>query len=187
MHAALARHDAILRDAVAMHGGESVKGRGDGLHAVFPTADSAIDAAISVQTKLRAESWAVSEPLQVRIGIHSGVAELRDRDYFGPAVNRAARLEGIAHGGQVVCSQAAADLARDVVDRRVGFVDLGEHQLRDLSRPERVFQVTAPGLAREFPPLRSVDAFPGNLPRQLTSFVGRVDESTAVAEALDEW
>ena len=166
MRAALARHDEILRDGVAAHGGQVVKGRGDGVHAVFATADAAVRAAIDCEFAMVAESWAVSEPLRARIGIHTGVAELRDRDYFGSAVNRAARLEAIAHGGQIVCSQATADLARDVLAEGVVLVDLGEHRLRDLTRAERVFQVSAPGLQSGFAPLASVDAFPGNLPLQ---------------------
>ena len=131
-----------------------------------------------------AEPWGVSEPLRARIGIHTGVAELRDGDYFGSAVNRAARLEAIAHGGQIVCSQATADLARDILAEGVAFVDLGEHRLRDLSRAERVFQVHAPGRESGFAPLSSVDAFPGNLPLQVTTFVGRDDDVAEIGEAL---
>jgi predicted ATPase/class 3 adenylate cyclase len=186
MRAALARHDAILHDAVAAHGGQVVKGRGDGVHAVFATADGAIGAAIDAQVAMGAESWDVSEPLRVRIGIHSGAAELRDGDYFGPAVNRAARLEAAAHGGQIVCSQATADLARDSPPTNVELVDLGEHTLRDLARPERVFQVAHPRLDREFARLASLDAFAGNLPVQVTSFVGRDEDVTRIVGMLDE-
>jgi predicted ATPase/class 3 adenylate cyclase len=186
MRAALARHDAVLRDAVAVHGGQVVKGRGDGVHAVFATADGAIGAAIDGQVAMGAESWDVSEPLRVRIGIHSGTAELRDGDYFGSAVNRAARLEAAAHGGQIVCSQATADLVRDSLPVSVELVDLGEHALRDLARPERVFQVAHPGLEREFARLVSLDAFGGNLPVQVTSFVGRDDDVTRIVGMLDE-
>src|SRR6516162_2071908 len=119
MRAALARHDAILREAVAQHDGQVVKGTGDGVHAVFVTADGAVGAAVDAQVALSAEQWSVSEALRVRMGIHSGVAELREGDYFGSAVNRAARLMAIAHGGQVVCSQATADLVRDVLSEGV--------------------------------------------------------------------
>jgi predicted ATPase/class 3 adenylate cyclase len=186
MEVALARHDAIVRDAVEGHGGTVVKGRGDGVHAVFATADAAARAAIACELAMDAEDWSVSEPLRARIGIHTGVAQLRDGDYFGAAVNRAARLEGIAHGGQIVCSQATADLARDVVGEGVALVDLGEHRLRDLSRAERVYQVAAAGLTRDFPPLRSLDAFTTNLTPQRTSFVGRDAELAAVRDALAE-
>ena len=187
MQQAVARHDVILRQAVEAHGGAVVKGRGDGLHAVFETADAAVRAAVACELAMEDEPWTVSEPLRARIGIHTGVAELRDGDYFGSAVNRAARLEGIAHGGQVVCSQATADLARDGLAEGVAFLDLGEHQLRDLSRPERVFQVTAPGLRSEFPPLRSMDAFPGNLPRRASSFIGRARDLERVPTALADF
>jgi predicted ATPase/class 3 adenylate cyclase len=184
MGAASARHDVIVRDAVESHGGHIVKGRGDGVHAAFATADAAVRAAIACQFAMEAEVWPVSVPLRARVGIHTGVAELRDGDYFGSAVNRAARLEAIAHGGQIVCSQATADLARDVVAGGVGFLDLGEHGLRDLSRPERVFQVTAGGLQGQFRPLASVDAFRGNLPLQLSSFIGREREIERTVEAF---
>jgi predicted ATPase/class 3 adenylate cyclase len=186
MSAALARHDAILQGAVAAHGGQVVKGRGDGFHAVFAVADGAIGAAIDAQVAIGAESWEVSEPLRVRIGIHSGAAELRDGDYFGSPVNRAARLQAVAHGGQILCSQSTADLVRDSMPGTVQLVDLGEHTLRDLSRPERVFQVSASGLERSFAPLQSVAAFPGNLPVQVTSFVGRRDELAGLSELLHE-
>src|SRR5262245_30944753 len=133
MRAALARHDSILREAVAKSGGEVVKGTGDGLHAVFATADAAVRAAVAGQRALAEQAWGVSEQLCVRMGLHTGAAELRDGDYFGSAVNRAARLMHVAHGGQVVCSQATADLARDGLLEGVSLVDLGEHRLRDLS------------------------------------------------------
>ena len=177
MSSALARHDEILRAAIAAHEGQVVKGRGDGVHAVFVTADDAVRASIEIQRLLGVESWPVSEPLRVRVGVHTGVAELRDGDYFGSAVNRAARLEGIAHGGQIVISQATEALVRDGLGEGVDLVDLGEHRLRDLSRAERVFQVVHPQLEREFPALRSLEAFAGNLPVQLTSFVGREEIS----------
>ena len=120
------------------------------------------------------------------MGLHTGVASLRDGDYFGSSLNRAARLMGVAHGGQVVCSQATTDLARDVLAEGVDFVDLGEHRLRDLSRAERVFQVCAPGLVGDFAALTSVDAFPGNLPLQSSSFIGREREIDRTVAALSE-
>ncbi len=186
MSIALARHDEILRTVVTSHGGYLVKGRGDGIHAAFATADAAVRAAVEAQRALADERWAVSERLRARMGLHTGGAELRDGDYFGSSVNRAARLMAVAHGGQVVCSQATADLTRDAARTDVELVDLGEHRLRDLSRPERVFEVRTPGAHESFPPLRSLDAFPGNLPVQLTSFVGRDDDVSGVAKALTE-
>jgi predicted ATPase/class 3 adenylate cyclase len=186
MRAALARHDLILREAVAKHDGQVVKGTGDGIHAVFATADGAVGAAINAHVALGAEPWSVSEPLRVRMGLHTGVAELRDGDYYGSAVNRAARLMAIAHGGQVVCSQSTADLVRDTLIEHVALADMGEHRLRDLSRPERVVQLSAPGLVEEFPPLRSLDVTRSNLPVQLTSFVGRDEEVKRVSALLVE-
>jgi predicted ATPase/class 3 adenylate cyclase len=176
MKLALARHDEILRDAITAHQGHVVKSTGDGVHAVFASAHDALDAAVDAQRALGAESWPMVDPVRVRMGLHSGEGEHRDGDYFGTSTNRAARLMSVAHGGQVLVSLSTAELLSDDVRSGVTLVDLGEHRLRDLSRADRVFQVGAPGLAAEFPPIRSLDAFPGNLPVQLTSFVGRHDE-----------
>jgi predicted ATPase/class 3 adenylate cyclase len=181
MRAALARHDAILREAVAGSGGHVVKTTGDGVHAVFATAHDALDAAVAMQVGLGAESFGETGPLRVRIGVHSCEAEHREGDYFGSEVNRAARLMSVAHGGQVVVSSATSELVRD---GSVELVDLGEHRLRDLANPERVFQVRASGLARDFPPLLSVDALPGNLPRQMTTFIGREAEISSLSELV---
>ena len=184
MRPALARHDELLRDAVADHGGHVVKTTGDGIHAVFATAHDALDAAVAMQLGLGEASFGETVSLRVRIGVHTCEAQHRDGDYFGSEVNRAARLMSIAHGGQVVASASTRSLVRD---GSVELVDLGEHRLRDLTMAERVFEVRAPGLPTGFPPLRSLNAFPGNLPRQLTSFVGRHQELADIAKALDEW
>ena len=184
MQDALARHDAILRESIERHGGHVVKMRGDGAHAAFGTADAAIVAAVAAQHVLSEQEWDATGPLVVRMGVHTGAAALRESDYFGSAVNRAARLMDVAHGGQVVCSQATADLARDGLPEGVGLVDLGEHGLRDLSRPERVFQVSAPALRSSFPALRSLDSYATNLPVQMTGFVGREHELVEVAAAV---
>jgi predicted ATPase/class 3 adenylate cyclase len=185
MRAALARHDAILAEAVAAAGGQVVKGTGDGLHAVFSTPDAAVAAAIEAQRRLAAEPWDVTEPLRVRMGLHTGVAERRGGDYFGPVLNRAARLMALGHGAQVLCSQATADLVRDALPEGVGLRDLGSHVLRDLGRPEQVFQVTHPDLERDFPPLESADAAPGNLPTQRTEFIGRDQELVKLAKLIE--
>jgi predicted ATPase/class 3 adenylate cyclase len=183
MQSALARHDVIVRAAIEAHQGRVVKTTGDGFHGAFATASDAVEAAIAAQLGLADESWAETGPLRVRIGIHSGRAELRDGDYYGPAVNRAARLMSSAHGGQIVVSLVTEELIRDGA---VELVDLGEHALRDLARPERLFQVAHPGLERDFARLSAMDAFPGNLPVQSTSFVGRDLELVGVAKALAE-
>src|SRR5262245_1827884 len=176
MRLALARHDELVRAAVAARGGVVVKGTGDGVHAAFSTAGDAVAAAVVAQEAISSERWEDAAPLRVRMGLHTGEAEARDLDYFGSALNRAARLMAVAHGGQIVCSQATADLARDSLSDGVTLLDLGEHRLRDLSRAERVFQVCARELVYEFPPLRTGESVTGNLPRQVTTFVGREDE-----------
>jgi class 3 adenylate cyclase len=181
MHSALARHDQILRDAIAANGGYLVKTTGDGFHAAFPTSEAALRTAVAMQRSLGSDDWGEIGALRVRVGVHTGAAEYRDGDYYGTALNRAARLMSAAHGGQVVVSLATEQLVRDTMPDGTALVDLGEHRLRDLGHPERVFQLGAPGLSDQFPPLRSLDAFPGNLPLQLTSFVGRDDAYETVA------
>ena len=145
MQGALARHDDIVRDAIEGHAGVVVKTTGDGFHAVFASVRRAIDAAATAQRALGAEAWPTPEPLRVRMGIHSGPAELRDGDYYGTAVNRAARLMSAAQGGQLVCSQATTELLRDDLPEGIDLVDLGEHRLRDLERPEHVYHVRIEG------------------------------------------
>ena len=185
MPGALARHDGILRRAVEAHNGYVVKTTGDGIHAVFVGAGAAAEAAAEAQRRLASEPWGETGALRVRMGLHTGIAEQRAGDYFGTTLNRAARLMAVAHGGQIVCSAATADLCQeDTIE--VDLVDLGDHRLRDLSRPERVFQVRASGLDSTFPALRSIDSYPGVLPSQLSTFVGRSRELVAVPEALQQ-
>jgi predicted ATPase/class 3 adenylate cyclase len=186
MTAALGRHDELLRECIESHGGHVVKMRGDGVHAAFATADAAVVAAVALQHALAEQDWEVTDPLLVRVGVHTGAATLRAGDYFGSAVNRAARLMDLAHGGQIVCSQSTADLTRDGLPDGVALIDLGEHRLRDLTRAERVFQVDAATLRGDFAPLASLDAFPGNLPFQMTSFVGRQHDIDQTIGALRE-
>jgi class 3 adenylate cyclase len=176
MRQAVARHDQLLRDVVAGHGGVVFSTMGDGLAAAFQTASAAISCAVEAQRLLDLESWGTARPVRVRMGLHTGEAELRERDYFGTAVNRAARLVAVGHGGQILCSSVTAELAGE----SVVLVDLGEHRLRDLDRAMHVFQVAG----GSSPPLRSLSVLPGNLPTQLTSFVGRRDELAAVAKGL---
>ena len=183
MQPALARHDELVRDAIETHGGYVVKTTGDGAHAAFATASDAVDAAVAAQLAIDAEAWTLPDPLRVRMGLHSGPAELRDGDYYGTAVNRAARIMSIAHGGQIVVSHATHQLGLDLT---VEVVDLGEHRLKDLGQPERIFQVVHPELARDFPPLRSLDRSATNLPLQATSFVGRDDEVARIVSMLDD-
>jgi predicted ATPase/class 3 adenylate cyclase len=176
MRAALSRHDELLHKAIADHDGAVFSTMGDGLGAAFASASSAVEAALAAQRSLAAEPWPTATPLRVRMGIHTGEAEFRDGDYFGTSVNRAARLMGIGHGGQVVVSSVTAELLGD----GVRLVDMGELRLRDLDRRMHVFQVGD----GNFPPLRSLESFRGNLPVQLTSFVGRDEDLAAVVEEL---
>ena len=184
MRDALARHDEILREAIAAHDGHVVKTTGDGVHASFATARDGVEAAVVSQLALGAEVWEITGPLRVRMGLHTCEAELRDGDYYGSSVNRAARVMSVAYPGQVLCTQATADLVREGLPPLVDLVDLGRHRLRDLDRPEEVFQVTHPDLGAEFPPLSSRDAVVGNLPRQVTSFIGRERELASLAELV---
>ena len=185
MKAALARHDAILRDTVETHRGRVVKSTGDGVHAVFASAHEALEACLDAQRALAHERWPENTgPLRVRIGVHAGEAEYRDGDYYGTTLNRAARLMAVAHGGQVLVSESVEPLARDALPMDTALVDLGAHRLRDLADPLRVFQLAHPDLPGEFAPLRSLDALPGNLPLQPTEFVGRDQELVDLAATL---
>ncbi len=185
MGTALAQHDRILRSSIETRDGTVIKTTGDGILAVFDSPVTALDAAIAAQRDLRDASWGETGPLRVRMALHSGTAESRDGDYFGPALNRVARILAIAHGGQVICSSVAAVLAREGLPASVDLVDLGSHRLRDIDRPEQVFQVVVDDLPRTFPPLRSLSTRRSNLPVQLTSFIGRekqLDELAALIE-----
>jgi class 3 adenylate cyclase len=168
MQAALARHDELLRSVVEGCGGYVFKTVGDAICAAFPTAPDALQAALETQRRLLSSEWEESEPLRVRMALHTGAAEERVGDYFGPPVNRVARLLSAAHGGQVLISLPAQVLVRDQVPAGTSLRDLGEYRLKDLFRPERVFQLLAPGLPVEFPPLRTLDAYRNNLPLQPT-------------------
>ena len=183
MRRALARHDELVHDAISGVDGHVVKTTGDGFHAVFADPADAVAAAVAAQRAVGAETWPLPDPLRVRMGIHSGPAELRNGDYYGAPVNRAARVMSAAHGGQVVVSHATRQL---LADDHVELLDLGEHSLRDLGRRERIFQVVHPELQREFPPLASLAAFAGNLPVQVTSFVGREHDVERVVTLLDD-
>jgi predicted ATPase len=177
MRTALASHDTTMRRAIEAHGGYVFATGGDGFAVAFARAGDAAAAAIAAQAGLAAELWPKGAVIGVRMALHTGEAEERAGNYFGPAVNRAARLMVLAHGGQVLCSSVTAALLDGAE-----LIDLGEHRLRDLSAPQRVFQI---GRA-SFPPLRSLDAFPGNLPLQLSSFVGRHVEMVRLRKAVHD-
>jgi predicted ATPase/class 3 adenylate cyclase len=184
MEPALARHDALARDAVQRHRGTLVKTTGDGVHAVFDDPLDAVTAALQLQLALAEPQAAEDLPLQVRCGIHLGASERRDNDYYGRAINRAARIMSAAHGGQVLLSQAVAVLVADRLRADASLRDLGEARLRDLASAERIFQLVHPRLRTDFPALRSLEDTPNNLPQQLTSFVGRDRELAEVTERI---
>lgn len=184
MSEALQRHDAVMREAIEAHAGYVFKEMGDAFCAAFSAAPEALAAAVRAQRAIAAEDFSGVNGLRVRMALHAGDAEERGGDYFGPAVNRVARLLAIGHGGQVLVSGTAADLLHDALLPEHGLRDLGLHGLKDLSRAERVFQVLAPDLDDLFPVLRSLEHLPNNLPAQLTSFVGREDDVVEIAALL---
>jgi len=170
MRAALAIHDEVLRSAIEAQGGFMFKHTGDGVCAAFASPTCAVDAAVAAQRALQ---------LPVRMGIATGEAELREGDYFGAVLNRAARVMAAGHGGQILLAESTAGLLSGV-----DLVDLGPRRLRDLATSVQVFQVRAPGLRTDFPPLRALDAGLGNLRPAPTSFIGRESELDEVQAAV---
>jgi predicted ATPase/class 3 adenylate cyclase/Tfp pilus assembly protein PilF len=185
MGAVVARHDALLTEAITRRGGAIIRtrGEGDSFFAVFDRATHAVAAAADLQRALHTEPWTI--PIRVRVGINTGEAELRDGDYYGTSINRCARLRAIGHGGQTLVGQATAELVQGELTGGVGLRPLGAHRLKDLQRPELVYQLTHPELPSEFPPLNSLEARPNNLPQQVTSFVGREREMAEVKRLLE--
>ena len=184
MRPALARHDAISRTTVESHRGVVVKMTGDGMHAAFDDALDALAAAVDLQQALADPAATNGIPLRVRCGLHAGIVEHRDNDFFGPPLNRAARIMNAAHGGQVLLSQAVVDGVQEILPAMVSLRDLGRVRLKDLSTPEHVYQVVHPDLRQEFPALRSLEATPNNLPQQATSFIGREKELAELKRLL---
>jgi predicted ATPase len=181
----LARHDALLRAVVVANNGIVFRTVGDAVNAAFPDAHAALNAALAGQRAILGEPWEDSIDLRVRMAIHSGPAEVRDGDYVGHTLNRVARLLSAGHGGQILLSAVAQELACEHVPAGVELRDLGEHRLKDLVRPERIYQVEAPDLPRAFPPLVTAGDHAASLPATSTSFVGREREIGAVIELLD--
>jgi predicted ATPase/class 3 adenylate cyclase len=186
MQTALARHEVLLRSAIADSSGEVVKTTGDGVMAVFDAPIGALTAAVSAQGALFEEPWPSSCPIRVRMGIHTGEAEARGGDYFGPAVNRTARIMAVGHGGQILLSGATAERIDGGLPATTTLRDLGEHRLKDLGRPEHLFQVSTPDLPSDFPPLSTLDRRPNNLPTESSAFIGREAELLAIRERLDD-
>jgi len=185
MSDAMERHDAILQAAVEHAGGRVVKATGDGLMAVFSSSAAGVSACLEAQRALHEEAWGETGPLRVRMGLHVGEAQRRADDFFGPSVIRAARIMEAAHGGQVLLSARAADLAEEGLPVDAGLRDLGEHRLKDLLQPEHIFQLVHPALPAHFPPLATLSHGLNNLPTQTSEFLGREAELATLRDLLD--
>jgi predicted ATPase/class 3 adenylate cyclase len=184
MSVALTSHDALIRAAVDGNRGVVVKMVGDGLYAVFGDPLDAVKAALAMQTALGDAGATNGVALRVRCGVHAGAVERRDNDFFGGPVNRAARIMDAAHGGQVLLSKVIVDLAADRLPAEASVRDLGSVRLRDLASAEHLYQLVHPRLRQDFPPLRSLETTPNNLPQQMTSFVGRDEDIARVRRLL---
>jgi predicted ATPase/class 3 adenylate cyclase len=185
MRVALERHDQLVRAAIIDSRGTVFKTVGDAFFAVFDSASDAVRAAIGIQHALLAEDWQPLRPLGVRVALHSGEAQERSGDYFGTTLNVVARLLNVGHAGQILATGALEQLIADHPPAGVRLKELGDHWLRDLGHPTRILQIVAPGLPETFQPIRTHDEPSGNLPVQLTSFVGRERERTELAQLLD--
>src|SRR5918996_4464778 len=183
--AVLDEHAAILRRAVADHGGVEVSTHGDAFFVVFTSPPAAVRTAVAAQQGLAGHDWSPAPPVRVRMGVHTGEGTLGGDDYVGLDVHRAARIADAAHGGQVIVSDATRGLVQHALPAGVSLRDLGPHQLRGIEDPERLHQLVVEGLPADFPPPRTPDARPGNLPPPLSSFVGREEELAEVERLLD--
>lgn len=185
MPMALSRHDDLMRAAITSQGGEVFSTGGDGFCAAFVDVVSALAAALTAQQALRDAQWPThTGPLAVRMAVHYGNAQCRDGNYFGPTLNRCARVLSAGHGGQVLLTRRAVELLGGRLPASAQLSDLGECQLRDLVEPEHVCQLVHPDLPDDFPPLRGLQAFPNNIPVQPTSFVGRTREMAQIKRQL---
>jgi len=184
MGQALQKHDAILRQAIESHEGHVFKTVGDAFHAAFATPENALNAAVAAQIAISTMDWGEIGQLLVRMAIHTGTADERDGDYFGASVNRVARVLALGNPGQILLSRTAADLLLASSAKDVSFLDLGDFELRGMTRSERIYQVVHPNLKSDFSPLRPSSITPTNLPPQLSSFIGRQAELSEVLSAL---
>jgi predicted ATPase/class 3 adenylate cyclase/DNA-binding CsgD family transcriptional regulator len=189
MAKAISRHYEILADAVGSHRGVRPveQGEGDSIVAAFSRGVDAVAAALSAQQLLAQETWPEGGDLRVRMALHTGDAQLRDAfNYYGPTVIRTARLRALAHGGQTIASRATRDLVAEGLPHGASWRDLGSHRLKDLGRPEHVFQLCHVELPDTFPALAGLDSTRNNLPAQLTTFVGRERELAEAGALIDE-
>jgi predicted ATPase/class 3 adenylate cyclase len=184
MNDALKRHDGLLRHAIESANGDVVKTTGDGLMAVFGSPVDAVSACLNAQRALSREPWGPTGAIRVRMALHVGEAAIREGDYYGPTLNRTARIMSVGHGGQVLLSAAAAALVIDHLPDGSSLRDLGEHRLKDLGRAERVFQIVHPDLPVDFPPLSSRIRPSSQLPDEPSSFIGREQELEQIGQIL---
>ena len=183
--AILEDHHALLRRQWEEHDGREVNTEGDAFFVAFPSAPNAVVACAAAQQALTAHQWPDGRDIRVRMGLHTGEAHVTEAaDYLGIDVHRAARIASAGHGGQVLVSESTRALVLGSLPDGVTLVDLGEHRLKDLARAEHIYQLVLPGLPSEFPPLKSLDATPNNLPTQMTTFVGREQELAQAHELL---
>jgi class 3 adenylate cyclase len=180
----LAEHHRLLRAAADARGGRVVSTQGDALFVAFGRATNAVAAAVEAQRSLAAHAWPDGSDVRVRMGLHTGEPMSTPGGYVGLDVHRAARLGAAGHGGQVLLSASTRGLVEQTLPADVGLRDLGEHRLKNLRHPEHVFQLVVEGLQANFPPLRSLDARPNNLPTQRSPLIGRERELTAIQELL---
>jgi predicted ATPase/class 3 adenylate cyclase len=177
-------HQRLLRAAFAVHNGYEVDTQGDSFFVAFPTALDALAAAVEASRALARHTWPEGEPVRVRIGLHSGTAQLVGTHYVGLDVHRAARIAAAGHGGQILLSSATAELARQDLSDGITLRDVGAHRLKDLHQAEHVYQAILPELPADFPPLKALDARPHNLPVQPSSILGREREVAAICMLL---
>lgn len=185
MRTDLAHHDRLLTDTFAAFGGVVFKHTGDGLCVAFDDVSQALLAAVEAQRMLATTEWLGATALTVRMGIHEGSAVPRGDDYFGPPLNRCARVMSAGHGGQVLVTEPAVAQARELLPAEIELVDLGSHRLRDIREPEHLYQVAAPGLATSFAPLKTVAGDRAPLPVPVTRLIGREDDMKKVIEAVE--
>jgi predicted ATPase/class 3 adenylate cyclase/DNA-binding CsgD family transcriptional regulator len=187
MAVAIPRHYQLLDEAIVGRGGVRPveQGEGDSVVGAFSRASDAVAAAVAAQQAFAAEAWPSGAELRVRIAVHTGEAQLRDHGYLGETLNRCARIRATGHGGQVLLSGATAALVGDHLPARATLVDLGQHRLKDLGRPEHIWQLVHPELLSSFPALRSLDLFHHNLPIQLTPLIGREREISDVHRLVE--
>ena len=192
MKIALQRHHAILQETISSNGGAVFQIVGDAFCVVFPTASSAVSSAVTAQRALYVEQWDTPSPIRVRMGIHTGAAERTSNDPLtggyasNHTLNRVARILSAGHGGQILLSRATKELIRDSLPADTELRDMGEHHLKNLTRPEHLFQLIIADLPSDFPPLNTLDSYRHNLPLQLTSFIGREKEIANVIRLLEK-